>query len=126
MSHKASLAIRRFCLDCQGGHAPSVRDCADGQCILYPVRHAPGDEPETSALPSMAGGHIRPVRLIRLFCLVCAGNRQEVRSCDAREGCALWSFRFGVSPSTFKRVTARRQFRRALLTLPGLTLPVKS
>lgn len=122
MSRKASAAIRRFCLDCQGGHAPSVRDCTDGQCILYPVRHAPANDSETPAppLPPAADGHIRPVRLIRLFCLACAGSRQEVRVCDARQACALWSFRFGVSPSTFKRVSARRQFYRSLLLLPGL------
>lgn len=121
MPRKASMAIRRFCLDCQGGHPPSVRDCADGECILFPLRHGPANEPASPLASSPdAAGQTPPVRLIRLFCLVCSGNRREVRTCDARDACALWSFRFGVSPSTFKRVTARRQFRRSLLTLPGL------
>ena len=131
MSHKASKAIRRFCLDCQGGHVPSVRVCADAACVLYPLRH--GDEaeeregiasPEGAAAP---GGDApaqaeadRPVRRIRLFCLGCAGSRQDVRGCDAGQDCALWSFRFGVSPATFKRVVARRQRWRTELTLPGL------
>ena len=124
-------AIRRFCLDCQGGHAPSVRACADNACVLHPLRHgliAVDQEclPQC-ALPGLAqtasskhADDCRPVRLIRLFCLACAGNRREVRVCDAKEACALWSFRFGVPPATFKRVVARRQRWRRTLTLPGL------
>ena len=126
MSHKASKAIRRFCLDCQGGHVPSVRACADALCVLYPLRH--GDEAEDEREGSASPGENalaeakadRPVRRIRLFCLGCAGSRQEVRACDARQDCALWSFRFGVCPATFKRVVARRQRWRTELTLPGL------
>lgn len=132
MSHKASKAIRRFCLDCQGGHVPSVRACADVSCVLYPLRH--GDEAEDeregavspAGIPAPEGGEPpqpeadRPVRRIRLFCLGCAGSRKDVRICDAGQDCALWSFRFGVSPATFKRVVARRQRWRTELTLPGL------
>ena len=126
MSHKASKAIRRFCLDCQGGHVPSVRACADVSCVLYPLRH--GDEAEDDREEGESPGEDapaqpetdRPVRRIRLFCLGCAGSRQDVRVCDAGQDCALWSFRFGVSPATFKRVVARRQRWRTELTLPGL------
>ena len=132
MSHKASKAIRRFCLDCQGGHVPSVRTCADAACVLYPLRH--GDEAEeerertaTCEGAAASGGGAparpeagRPVRRIRLYCLGCAGSRQDVRACDAGQDCALWSFRFGVSPATFKRVVVRRQRWRTELTLPGL------
>ena len=126
MSHKASKAIRRFCLDCQGGHVPSVRACADVSCVLYPLRH--GDEAEEEregAVPLEEDAPPqpeadRPVRRIRLFCLGCAGSRQDVRTCDAGQDCALWSFRFGVLPATFKRVVARRQRWRTELTLPGL------
>ena len=169
MSDNARKAIRRFCLDCQGGHVPSVRACADAACILYPLRHGAGAEealqgggertpppagappraplremispgPPRSLLPfachpasaragALSGGQAatpeqegasRPARLIRLFCLTCAGNRQDVRACDAKGSCALWSFRFGVSPATFKRVVIRRQLWRSRLSLPGL------
>lgn len=180
MSPNARKAIRRFCLDCQGGHALSVRACADVVCILYPLRHGVGTEeaaqggeertplaippslcpqdgvvpttepsdkvsaetprPLHSLLPfachpaSAQAGALpsdqaampeqeeasRPARLIRLFCLTCAGNRQDVRVCDAKASCALWSFRFGVSPATFKRVVVRRQLWRSRLSLPGL------
>ena len=131
MSNTARKAIRRFCLDCQGGYSPSVRACADVVCVLHPLRQgsvgADQEEHPQCALPGLpqtlspefADGS-RPERVIRLFCLACAGNRQEVRSCDAKETCALWSFRFGVSPATFKRVVARRQRWRTTLTLPGL------
>lgn len=183
MSQNALKAVRRFCLDCQGGHAPSVRTCMDTACLLYPLRHGltadgTGDRPcpvfpledttgyspakaaeillpGASGTPRVSGtpgasaflpvsetpqtegvdlpppsllstalregeDPCRPVRLIRRFCLACAGSRQEARACDAKQACALWSFRFGVSPATFKRVVARRQFWRMQLSLPGL------
>lgn len=61
-----------------------------------------------------------PLRVMRRFCLDCGGNRAEVRHCDAKDSCPLWSYRFGVLPSTFKRVFARRRKTRSALTLPGL------
>ena len=194
MSFNARKAIRRFCLDCQGGHALSVRVCADADCVLYSLRHGTGTEealqgggasapPAAGALPQQLRGTAElkagsiapapegqgpgiakstppgetispgslhsllsvdrcptptrpslppdqgvtpeqveagPARLIRRFCLACAGNRQDVRACDAKASCALWSFRFGVSPATFKRVVVRRQLWRSRLSLPGL------
>jgi len=116
MSDKASRALRRFCLDCQGGHVPSVSACKDASCILFPYRR--GNEGATendSASPASPS-----LRVIRRFCLDCAGSRREVRECDAKESCSLWSYRFGVQPTTFKRVIARRRKRRGELTLPGL------
>ena len=131
MSNTGRKAIRRFCLDCQGGYAPSVQACADDACVLHPLRHGriavDQEGCPQCALPGLDQTALlehtddcRPVRLIRLFCLACAGNRREVRTCDAKEVCALWSFRFGVLPATFKRVVARRQRWRMTLTLPGL------
>lgn len=111
MPDKASRALRRFCLDCQGGYVPSVSACKDVSCIFFPYRRP---------APEAAAPGERPLRLIRRFCLDCAGSRREARECDARERCSLWSFRFGVLPSTFKRVVARWRKRRSELTLPGL------
>ena len=169
MPDKAARALRRFCLDCQGGHVPSVSSCRDGSCILYPYRrlkppasgspeprppelHDPesgeaalsGPDPavaagEQPAAPADAPGPEGPVpatassghvsaeptlRVIRRFCLNCAGSRAEVRECDARDNCSLWSYRFGVLPATFRRVIARRRKKRTELTLPGLPGPV--
>ena len=137
MSHSAHKAVRRFCLDCQGGHVPSVRDCTDALCVLHTLRHGPAVEPE-GALAAEANPDAEetaaesakvitkentgPVRRIRHICLGCAGSRQEVRACDAKENCALWSFRFGVLPATFKRVVGRRRRWRESLPLPGLLL----
>ena len=165
MPDKAGRALRRFCLDCQGGHVPSVGACRDDSCILYPYRRLkppesavpeacppeprfpescketrPGPDPAASteekpsaradasgrdeAAPALASsGHSSAepaLRVIRRFCLNCAGSRAEVRECDARDSCSLWSYRFGVQPATFKRVIARRRKKRIELSLPGL------
>ena len=106
---QALAAIRSFCLACQGRSHAQVRECGDVDCPLHPFREA-GDD-------LLAG---RPLRVIRAYCLVCSGNdRHEVRACDARSGCSLWSFRFGVSPRTYRRVRDRRS-KPKQHTLPGL------
>lgn len=64
-------------------------------------------------------GATEPLRAIRRFCMVCCGGRANVRACDARDVCPLWSFRFGVQPETFRRVKARQHGPRVLV-LPGL------
>lgn len=183
MSHvKTIRAIRRFCLDCQGGAAREVRLCPDTGCGLYAWRlagiltggagcgrheAAGGHDPDASdatgpadsldasrmtdapakalsrasgesggrSLPASAqAGPLpgalpliaqtlpdeRPVRAIRRYCVACCGGeRSEVRTCDARDRCALWSYRFGVLPETYRRVKARLTGPRALV-LPGL------
>lgn len=107
-------AVRRFCLDCQGGSAASVAACLDAECLFYPVReHRAGDVNTDAKAP-------RPLRLIRGYCLGCAGSRREVRECEARDDCPLWSYRFGVEPATFKRVSSRLKKERQSLKLPGL------
>lgn len=182
MSDKPLRALRRFCLECQGGHPPSVTACKDVGCLLYGYRRQQGlsdgaasvsddalvgpsalsgpdpscgSDYAASGLAAMArerGGSAsvpdaalsgvgaavpdhdeavserpedgrcsdRPVRVIRRFCLLCGGSRGEVRACDARDACPLWSYRFGVLPATFKRVLARQRRSRSELTLPGL------
>ena len=130
-------AVRRFCLDCQGGSAASVVSCLDAECLFYPERDAKS-EPEGDEGCLKAGAVIesdtgpgpravrasstprRPLRLIRGYCLGCAGSRREVRECEAKDDCPLWSYRFGVKPSTFKRVSSRLKKERQSLKLPGL------
>ena len=99
-------AIRRFCLDCQGASARGVRSCADSRCPLWPWRLAlrPGEE---SPAPMETAAR-QALRAIRRQCLCCAGARADVRACVAREDCALWHFRFGVRPGTYRAV--RRRF----------------
>ena len=94
------LAVRRFCLACQGDAPSAVRACADTACSLWPWRL-----PEAPKGPEAARAVLRAVRR---QCLACAGSRAEVRSCAAREGCPLWRWRFGVRPQTYKAV--RRRF----------------
>jgi hypothetical protein len=112
MADRPKWVLKRFCLACQGGDADAVGTCRDIDCLLYalrPYQRPGGAEPGPTSV----------ARAIRRFCLTCSGSRQEVRGCDAKE-CDLWSYRFGVSPSTFKRVLARRRRSRGALTLPGL------
>ena len=96
---------------------PSVIACKDVSCVFFPYRqtveeNAAEKDPAASVDPSL--------RVIRRFCLSCAGSRGEVRECDAGESCSVWSYRFGVLPATFKRVIARRKKKRGELTLPGI------
>jgi hypothetical protein len=155
MSHvKIIRAIRRFCLDCQGGVAREVRLCPDTGCGLYawrlagiltggagggkhdsagdhdpdaaPMAEALAGRPATDPLPGALPLIVqtlpdeRPVRAVRRYCIACCGGeRAEVRTCDARDRCALWSYRFGVLPETYRRVKARLTGPRTLV-LPGL------
>ncbi len=90
-------AVRRFCLECQGGTTVFVRACSDTVCPLYAFRLRPEE----------MDSQTRPLRAIRQYCLTCAETRQDIRKCDAKTDCPLWSYRFGVLPSTFRRVVAR-------------------
>ncbi|MBD5539345.1 MAG: hypothetical protein HDQ94_05050 [Desulfovibrio sp.] len=115
----APLAARRFCLDCQGASPGAVRSCADGDCPLWDWRlprpmTAPGPDAARVAGAALSRAVLRA---IRRQCLACAGSRGDVRACAAREDCALWSYRFGVRPRTYKEVR-RRFFAPRELDLP--------
>lgn len=131
-------AIRRFCMACQGGSSRQVAACEDADCALHLYRS--GEMPEQPEQPEFAeqadaekSGQAEvaeqapvaeltpcpPIRTVRRFCMACCANlRAEVRACAAREDCALWSFRFGCTPETWRRVKNRRSSPRPLL-LPG-------
>ncbi len=136
---KATLAaIRSFCFACQGRSAARVNACDDADCPLHACRlgektgHSEDSAERSFTEQDFAGQTLEkqesaaqdsrsenPLRAVRRYCLVCCGGeRREVRSCAAKGGCALWSYRFGVSPCVYRRVKARffapRQF-----TLPG-------
>ncbi len=102
--------IRRFCLDCQGNSSPEIQRCRDTDCRLWPWRLGKLDA-ETSQNGEVNSNTAllqrKALRVVRGHCLTCAGHRKDVRLCTAREQCPLWSLRFGVYPSTYKRVKAR-------------------
>jgi hypothetical protein len=108
---KPLRAVRRFCLDCQGGLPVPVRECADAECALFPWRLA-----EAIAVHPEYG---RVIRGIRRYCFACAGSRAEIRRCDAGDGCSLYPYRFGVAPETYRRVMERIRNPKELW-LPGL------
>ncbi|MFV0350214.1 MAG: hypothetical protein ACK5JO_16700 [Halodesulfovibrio sp.] len=141
-------AIRRFCMACQGGSSRQVAACEDADCALHPYRSGEQierpeqaeqigqadlagkagqpeqpEQPEQIEQPEQAElaeqAPCPPSRTIRRFCMACCANlRAEVRACAAREDCALWSYRFGCTPETWRRVKNRRSSPRPLL-LPG-------
>ncbi len=109
---KALAGIRSFCFACQGKSAARVSACVDSECPLHAFRL--GEEAMLDACP---------LRAARRYCLVCCGGeRKEVRSCAAKGGCALWSYRFGVSPRVYRRVKARF-FAPQQFMLPGCPEP---
>ena len=113
----AALAARRFCLDCQGASPGAVRGCADTGCPLWEWRLPPAGR-ETPGDAGACSVTARAVlRAIRRQCVTCAGSRGDVRACAAREDCALWSYRFGVRPRTYREVR-RRFFAPRELDLP--------
>lgn len=107
-------AVRRFCLDCQGGSSRLVRSCPDDSCPLWAWRLV--------ALPTEASpegsnkiqSSRAAMRVVRRQCMACAGGRREVRFCSAKGDCPLWSWRFGVRPQTYKDVRRRFFAPRAL------------
>lgn len=99
-------AIRQFCLECQGASGKAVRACADRHCPLWDWRLALLADGSCPVPEAEAG--CQALRAIRRQCMLCAGDRQEVRACAAREVCVLWRYRFGVRPQTYKAV--RRRF----------------
>lgn len=109
-------AVRRFCLDCQGASPAAVRACADAGCALWPCR-LPGVCAAGDAAEAGRAGSRGLLRAVRRYCLDCAGGRHEVRACQARQACPLWSYRFGVRPQTWRAVH-RRFFAPRELTLP--------
>ncbi len=97
-------SLRRFCLECQGGSASEVKSCSDTMCSLWPWRL--GLREDVDYLDKNIQRR-QALRCIRGYCLACAGQRSDVRQCNAREHCVLWSLRFGVHPETYKKVRQR-------------------
>ena len=99
-------AIRKFCLQCQGGISANVTECQHSACPFYAYRLG-------VALP--AGKH-RPLKTIRAYCVEeCqAGNQGQVDDCQgdtaAAGPCPAFPFRMGKSPNV---TTETKEKRRA-------------
>lgn len=127
-------SLCRFCKECQGGALLQVCACVDTACIFWQWRmgekarmlsDVPVDvlQKKTQEVVSVVMAEVneecteseqerikwqrRALRTIRQYCLVCAGNRQEVRRCGGKDVCPLWSWRFGVYTTTYKAVRQR-------------------
>ncbi len=99
--------IRRFCMQCQGNSSAEVRNCKDDACILWLWREAYTQNEQDSLLEQSDNKQRLALRQVRRHCLTCAEHRTDVRACTAKEDCPLWSLRFGVYPTTYRRVKER-------------------
>ena len=108
-------AIRRFCVQCEGGSPTSVTECLYKACPFYAYRLG-------VALP--AGKH-RPLKAIRTFCLEeCqAGNQGQVEGCQgdtaAAGPCPAFPFRMGKSPNVTAGTRAKRRAANFRQTAAG-------
>ena len=135
-SKRCRQAIRSFCLYCQGRLAAAVEACADTDCPLHlyrmglhgnlPANFGAFPASDSACDSSVSSSSVsnwlppRPLRAVRCYCLVCAGNeRSEIRRCAAKTTCALWPFRFGVPRSVYLRGKARWRGPKQF-SLPGL------
>ena len=81
-------AIRKNCLECQGGSSDMVRTCPTTQCELHAYRF--GQRPENI--------NPRPLKAIRRFCVDCVGGQTaEIKRCTGP--CFLWHYRMGHNPA---------------------------
>lgn len=105
-------AIRKQCLHCMGGSFRLVSECPDVDCPLYPYRFG-------RLQPGISG---RTIRIIRQYCLGCAGSAHEVKTCQGNEiylgnePCVLWPFRLGKNPNYSMEA---REKRRAIALKHG-------
>lgn len=95
-------AIRKFCLDCEGGNPDGVVDCLNRECPFHPYRSGKRtDAPK---------GRPALVRVIKGYCheyCQAGAGRQEVMTCagnvpaipEAMPPCPLYPFRLGVNPN---------------------------
>ena len=106
-------AIRKFCLQCQGGVSANVTECQHTACPFYAYRMG-------VALP--AGKH-RPLKTIRTYCVEeCqAGNQGQVDDCQgdtaAAGPCPAFPFRMGRNPNITK--AQREKLRTAAFRRMG-------
>ncbi len=102
------VLIRNKCKECVGYDEANseIRDCTNKSCWFWSRRFGYNKSEEdvvegkpkkvTKILtrPRKKGEYIKGVRVVRLFCLNCSGNRAAVRRCPATR-CWNWPLRFG-------------------------------
>ena len=82
-------SIKAHCKWCVGGNLQHVRECADRNCPLHPLR-------EGKAVKGVS-----PLQTIRRKCRECVETSQDVANCPGQvfNGfCPIHPFRFGKKP----------------------------
>jgi len=91
-------AIRKTCLLCQGNSRKLVAECCDETCPLHPYRFGTIPQGTVTPLP----------KIIRKFCLRCAGSAPEANACKGgtpvatMTPCYLHPYRKGRMPALKK------------------------
>lgn len=100
-------AIRKTCLLCQGGSRKLVAECPEETCPLHPYRF--GTIPQGSVTPLP--------KIIRKFCLRCAGSASEANACKGgtpvatMAPCYLHPYRKGRMPIQKKQKRKPRRLK---------------
>lgn len=84
-----SSCIRAFCLDCMGFSVRLVTDCPSKTCLFYHFRFAKRAYPRPP---------LHPLQALRLKCLECVGNPDEVTKCNNID-CPIHLYRDRKIPS---------------------------
>lgn len=101
-------AIHKHCRECMGG---SMDECTSPLCGLYPFNpSAPKIRTVWHTVRKDGFGaeknvKLTPLRAIRHQCTECYGFdkfRHQIQTCPSKK-CPLWSFRFGVLPTTAQK-----------------------
>ena len=115
-------AIRRTCLLCQGGSRKLVAECPEDTCPLHPYRFG--------TLPQ--GSVVNLPKVIRKFCLRCAGSATDANACKggtpvaSMTPCYLHPYRKGSMPSEKATKKSRQKISRPPKSKMGneLSLPL--
>lgn len=90
------VAIRAFCVECQGGSPNAVTECNDTACAFHPYRHG----------AALEKGRHSPVRACKAYCFencLPGAAPNEVSDCLGDKAllgpCPVFPFRMGRNPN---------------------------
>ncbi len=101
------LAIRAFCVECMGGSAQLVAECAASTCPFHGQRMGTIDP----------GASRRLLKVIKSYCAGQCQSQEDPAGCSAGKGylglapCPCWPYRLGRNPYFSEKARAERRER---------------